>query len=248
MKPIFGIANSNIVDVAFAFKRLKPRMKLFVAGQGKDSDVEKARIFVSNFAGFRRLHKSIPDSCSIFIVDTAINLKRVRKITLLDSMLKKDMSTEFFSITDDILVDALLSREEYPYAKAKFKRFDVSDILLRKTPVSVLSKIFTFLYSIANKEKRDKYRHAILYWLVHPDLDENYLVDILKLKGKGKRLLEFLLTDDILAVRSMFDDSVNYKEIIRKHNIAVFDYNYLNRFKSKTLKGKKRSKKNGSKK
>lgn len=243
MKQVFGIANSNIVDVAFSLKRLKPRTKLFVYGFNSNEELDDAKIYLSNMTAFKRVHKSIPEDCVLFIVDTAINLKKIKDIVLVDSLLKPDMSTEFFSITDDILRNAINAKGEYPHRRAQFKKFDIAEVLLRKTPVSVLSKIFTFLYSIANKEKRDNYRHAILYWLVNPDLDEHYLVNALNLKGKGKRLLEFLLENDIVAVRTMFEDSVNYKDVLKANNISVFDYNYLKKFKAKDLKKKGKKKK-----
>lgn len=242
MKPVFGIANSNAFDVATALKRLRPRTNVCVLAIDDISKVVDAKIIVApSVQTVIRFEKELNESDAlIFVIDIAVNLKRIRKIVMLDCRLDYNLGTQFYNLSDSMLEQCLTTKESYPFKSLKFTSLDVAKELLDKTPTSILSKIMTFLYSIPDKKKRELYKETIFHWLVNPDLSNDFLVLTLRLRGKGKRIVEFLSSDSIRVVRSMFAPGANPKALMRKHKISSFDYNYLKRVKAKTFKGKKK--------
>lgn len=241
MKPVFGIANSNVVDIALALKKLRPRTKVCVLGLDDNSQLDDAKIVVSTVANLihkKSLIKKL-DPC-IFVVDAPINLVRIRKIQLVDCRLDYKLGAKMYSISSSILEDCLqqAQRGQHKYKTLKVKPMNAQDILLSRTPTSIMPRLMALLYSIPDKRKRELYKTTIFKWIVNPELSTEYLRKELHLNNgkKGKALIEFLTSDTIGIVRSLFVDGANVRSILRKNKLSKFDFMYFQRFQKQPNK------------
>ena len=240
IKSVIGISNSNAPDVTEALRKLKPRTYVHLLGYDPPEKLKEAKIIVASSVNSVKSNAKVLNKTDafIFVVDIAINLKRIRGIFFLDCRLTYDLGAKFYDLSTSMLNECLIYTSDYKYKTLKFREIDVAEKLLDKTPTSVLSKIMTFLYSIPDKKKRELYKQTIFKWMVTPSLTNDFLITTLKLKGKSKRLIDFLASPQIAVVRSLFEHGADTKKIMRENKVASFDFNYLKRVKKSYLKGK----------
>lgn len=230
MKPVFGVANSNVIDLVAALKRLRPRTPVFVLSHSLSELPNTAKIVVapSVASALKHRHSIEKTEAHLFIVDVAVNLKRVRGIELIDSKVGSDFNTIFYTLSTSILDSCLKDKSDYKHRRIKVSNEPLHEKMLERTPVSPLAKLLTMFYAIPNKKKRELYKTVIYYWLVTPSLEPEYLERTLNLKTKTA-LFSFLTSSVVSNLRLSFDKNFNARKVLKKNRISQFDYNYLNK-------------------
>jgi len=142
------------------------------------------------------------------------------------------MKTDFFNLSDSEIQECLVSKATYPYKRLRIKDLDIYENLFKKQPVSVLSTIFTNLYSIQNKERREEIKNKVFHWLYSKDKTLEVLLKDTNLR-KGNSLRDYLHSEDVEKLRTILAaETKDIKELLKKYNVAKFDVKYLLKFKN----------------
>lgn len=239
MRPVYGLANTNSLDLHATIKKYRPKTKIFLQGNSSPETLPNYSIIVfSSVNYFEKNYDKISKNAYVFITDLALNLKRVKGIVLVDCNTTSSMRTSYYSLTDLEIIECLNSKESYPYEEYYIKSLDVFDRLFQKQPVSVLSDLFTLFYSIPNKERRLQIKTDILLWLKSSNDSDHDFEDLLK-KLKLRKTSEIYLYlkenyDKLLLLRNEVVNGVKNKD----NKVSGFDIRYLTKF-NKPTKAKK---------
>ena len=230
MYKIFGLVSISTPTLVSIIKRLKPKTKLFINGVG---DIRTSRYALLSNVNYVKKHADdlIDSDCVVFVSDCFLNLSSIKDIDILDGKVTATFQSQFLNITDDAIKYLLDDRTKYGNKKILFKKVSIAAKLLRSTPESIMSTIYTFLYKIPNKDRREYARQHILHWLHSPDVDYEDFSNLLKFRGKqGEFLNNFLQSESVDNFRSLFADGVNVSVKLSEFGLSEFDYSYISKF------------------
>lgn len=233
MYKIFGFVGVSAPSLVTVIKKYKPKTKIFVLGHNDEDELENCKYAIfPNVVSMRRYTDDlIRSDCTVFVSDTYMNLKRIVGIDIVDGEVTETFRTKFLSIADTTIQVILDDKAKFPRKYIKFNNVHVAPKMLKNTPESIMSTVYTFLYKIPNKDRREYARQHILRWLCSPNVEFSEFEKFLKFRGKhGKKLHEFLNSDLVYNFRSLFNKGVDVQNKLQKYNLSEFDYNYMLKF------------------
>lgn len=171
------------------------------------------------------LAKGLVKGKSVILIDSPVFCCNYTNINIVDAIRKKKFCFTFLPLTLQVLKDAFLG-DLYP--EVEKHQIDVIPTLLKDMPSSVLHHVQTFLYKIADVDKRSRYQYEIFCCI----RDGKALNTLEWTKAKNcATLLEWESSAEGQNSFALLGKALNskirdYDKLEKEFNVAKFDIRY----------------------